>query len=326
MRRCILPLLLMVVFLGVAVPVWIQWLAPPAVRAQMNRPRPTATVSSATTKASPLNLTVQTETNPDELKAQQDLVVVTGRLVKATCYLVVVGVLQALVFFGTLWVIKRQGDITQTQLRPWIAVENIWLENPHNLPKNLPIFLPTNLGETSLLFLKITTTNTGETVGMRVVIPPAKVVAVDVEVPGVLSPQQDPKQFNENLNRINEANNLARTAALGQAKEEFCKNYGSLPATPGGWLFFPKQSRTDDLTAAGELRELINKSRSFEIYLLGAVNYESPLAPGTFCQTGFVHQLVNRISKDNVERTFTAVPTRALALEFESAWYGVWAK
>jgi hypothetical protein len=80
------------------------------------------------------------------------------------------------------------------------------------------------------------------------------------------------------------------------------------------------------LIAAGDLRNLFNGGRNFEIYLIGAVNYQSPLAPGAVCQTGFVQRLVSRMNDGSVKRTFTAMPTRALPLEFEAAWYGVWAK
>jgi hypothetical protein len=226
MRRTFSPFLLRGVIAGITIGI-----AAPTLRPQTkNKPIPTASVVRS--KAPALTIASPPDNSSEDLKAQEDLVAETRRLATATYTLVAVGVLQGVVFFGTLWVIKRQGDITQTQLRPWIAVEKIWLENPHNIPPSLPLFLQTNLGDSSLLFIKIKTTNTGETVGMRVAIPPAKVVAVPVDVPGARPPQQAPQDFNQHVNRMNEANNLARTAALERAKQEFCRQYGSHPSAP----------------------------------------------------------------------------------------------
>jgi len=322
MRLFALALLLINYFPG-AVALDQERPAQPTSRAQINKP-PTEAPGAARSAAS--EITVHVQTSPDDIKAQQDLVDMTRRLKNATVWLVAVGVLQGLVFLFTLLAIKRQGDITNKQLRPWVAVESIWLDLPQNFPKNLPILLPSNKSKPIMPFLKIRTTNTGETVGMRVAIPPATALAVDVQIPDIIPNERDVKRLNEEANRINEANELARKTALEKAKLEFCKTYGQLPTTPGGWLFFPKQTRSDPMVALGDFGEQGNKTGNFEIYLVGAVNYESPLARGEFCQTGFVYQLVNRTSKDNVERTFARVPTGADTLEFEAVWHSIWAK
>jgi hypothetical protein len=247
----------------------------------------------------------------------------TRRLKNATWWLVAVGVLQGVVFLITLLAIKRQGDITSTQLRPWIAAEGVSLEFPQDFLKNLPIVLASSAGKSIIPFLKIKTTNTGKTVAMRVAIPPAIALAVDVRIPDIIPNERDVQKLNENAGRINEANERARRAALEKAKLEFRKTYGVLPTM---WLFFPKQTRSDPMVALGDFGEQGNRAGNFEIYLVGAVNYESPLARGKFCQTGFVYELVKRTSRDSVEKIFARVPTGGEALEFEDVWYSIWAK
>ncbi|HEV3480729.1 MAG TPA: hypothetical protein VGR97_00220 [Candidatus Acidoferrales bacterium] len=318
------PLLLLVAFLlGAALPDAARQTRP-ALRAQPSQQQGTASPNSASSAST--EIIVHNQASPDEVKAQQDLVEMTRRLKNATWWLVAVGVLQGVVFLITLLAIKRQGDITSTQLRPWIAAEGVWLEFPQNFLKNLPIVLASSEGKSIIPFLKIKTTNTGETVAMRVAIPPAIAIAVDVRIPDINPNERDVQKLNENASRINEANERARRAALEKAKLEFRKTYGELPTMPGGWLFFPKQTRSDPMVALGDFGEQRNRTGNFEIYLVGAVNYESPLARGKFCQTGFVYQLVKRTSRDSVEKIFASMPTGGEALEFEAAWYSIWAK
>lgn len=234
-------------------------------------------------------------------------------LVVATRWLVVVGVLQALVFFGTLLAIKRQGDVTQTQLRPWVAVEGIAFRS--DMPPNIPLFLLRLDGRVLVPFFELKTKNMGQTVAMRISIPPAKVVIVDVErIEAPVTPENV-----ERANRINRANFAAQRAVLERAMKDYCRTCETAPGASGGWLLFPDQPRADGLVAFGDPDELVNRNTPHELFIIGAVIYESPLKPGKPCQTSFAYQLQER-QYGSINQVFTAAPTQGI--EFQRVWWG----